>query len=177
MALALVGAAFAEDKPAPAPDPGLADRVAAAQAKLKAKTAAATQAIVSDDPAVLKGIILDQKQQIELLKAQVGKLTQEIAATKNNGQLGAGVKSWEYGTLSEMPTISVFKWDARPTRAAIEAKSLEELYKKIGGTGTLPEGGRVVLFNLLGSQGWELVEKEVRLNGDLVMTKFKRPKG
>ena len=63
-------------------DSDLAQRTAAAKAKLEARKAAATQAAVSDDPAVLRAIILDQKQQIESLKATLAALNLELASTK-----------------------------------------------------------------------------------------------
>jgi len=65
------------------PDADLAQRTAAAKAKLEARKAAATQAAVSDDPAVLRAIILDQKQQIESLRATLAALNLELASTKN----------------------------------------------------------------------------------------------
>jgi hypothetical protein len=75
--LALGTAAFAED----GGDREMADRIAAANGRLANKKAASTQAAVSDDPVVLRGIILEQKQQIESLKATVGALTRDLAST------------------------------------------------------------------------------------------------
>jgi hypothetical protein len=86
----------------------------------------------------------------------------------------AGSPSWEYGVLKEAPD-EVYSWDAGPTKALVEAKGLQELYGKLGGVGQLPADGRVPCFDLLGSQGWELAQRE-RFSDAFEITWFKRPK-
>jgi len=94
-----------------------------------------------------------------------------------NGQSAKEIstQTWEYGALKELSTIDVWSWDARPMEPIIEAKSLAELFRKLGGTGQLPDGGRVVFFNLLGSKGWEVVREDDG-GADMTFTWFKRSK-
>jgi len=82
IALAMATTVRADDKQSP--DADMAARIAAAEAKLKAKSAAATQPITTDDPAALRAIIQDQKQQIEALKEHVAALTQKLSATNRD---------------------------------------------------------------------------------------------
>ena len=77
----------------------------------------------------------------------------------------ARIEKWEYGVLKQISIANAEKIVAKPyvwmtTAGRIEADSMEELYKKIGGPGELPAGGIVVFYSALGSQGWEFVNKE-----------------
>jgi len=85
---------------------------------------------------------------------------------------------WEYGLLRIITNIKAFDWDARPGGTAVQANSLDELYKKLGGPGELPSGGIAVFYNHLGSQGWEFVVERESGPPSLGLTLiwFKRPK-
>lgn len=102
---------------------------------------------------------------------------QETTATAQVG--GAVVKAWEYGTLSQLHSIKSYSWVSPSGR--VEAKSMDDLYKKMGGVEKVPDGDyHMTLYNQLGSQGWEFVECHV-LQPDnpvmeLTLILFKRPK-
>ena len=102
---------------------------------------------------------------------------QETTATAQVG--GAVVKAWEYGTLSQLYFINSYTCVSPSGR--IEAKSMYELYQKMGGVEKKPDGDfHMTLYNQLGSQGWEFAERhELSPNNPtahLTLLLFKRPK-
>ena len=84
-------------------------------------------------------------------------------------------KPWEYGSLIEIFQIDSYSWDARPsTKERVEATSLAELFKKLGGAGNYVQGDYMRLYNLLGAQGWEFVDRRETKDGRDAL--FKRRK-
>lgn len=104
-------------------------------------------------------------------------LSKVIGAGKPNPTVGDGIKAWEYGRFTALADIHSYSWDTRPAGKHINAKTMNDLYKKIGGRGPMPDGGIVAFYNVLGAQGWELVYKrEFDAGGKVGEVLFKRPK-
>jgi hypothetical protein len=112
------------------------DPEAAAQARLEAKTIASTRPYLSNDPAVLQAIILENNRQIESLRAQVENLTQLVASrtptTQPNGAFPAingvwqeapGVLvtvtqtngEWKAQSSFTVPQFGVARWEMKGT--------------------------------------------------------------
>jgi hypothetical protein len=88
MTLATATTLRADDKQTP--DGDMTARIAAAEAKLKAKIAAATQPITTDDPAALRAIIQHQQQQIQAMKEQIAILTYKLSTKDSEAQPADG---------------------------------------------------------------------------------------
>lgn len=91
------------------------------------------------------------------------------------GQVPAQVQRWEYATLDYTVVNQKTFHSFRSASDKFDEKSPEDLLKKLGGTGE--ETGSVVLFNLIGNKGWELVQMVETKNSMVNNTTwyFKRP--